>query len=676
MSKSKSNQAVDPSLAALEGVTVLAKAHVKSYVRKDGVAVKEHDDRRAAAAAKPAMVKTQNEGRGYHGEAMDDHVRRTHGDDAFLGSLSEAHTQAAYAAADQKFHEAATKLVSDGHFDKHDDARDFLDSRMGRHLHDGATFHGGDIGKVPWLGKEVKRFKSDQRLQKSVDALAAEELLVKTHVDAYTRKDGVTVAAHDDKRMAAKQEFSHPNVVGHVHDHKVAGAGGKTSPGDGNPLHPETASIGFAGKTYRPTGKSGQSLHDKEPVAEFEGEDSHRVWADGKGRVHADSKSEVEELRAAHAKHAGGDAANGGQSALPEMPELKGSQKTKAKAMLEAAQKGNLEALNGIVLSYKLLDGGGSPHVAYGQKLQAALKSGGAGASKPASPAGMQVNPPIHGSTKKGEDGGHMMYSGKDKDWQPVTLSGVAGAVEKMKNPSLVKKLAQAYIDTAVASKKYDKYHATMLIAQVIDEAGFGSVAGALKEKSGGAPAPAKAAEQAPELPEPPELKSGGLSSMAKLMHSNAKAGLHEDVKGQVDLDSGVFDQNHPDVKALKEFQQKAHAHALHVSKAGGDKESGLAKATAGLEDVLVLAKAHVSAYTRKDGVSVSAHEDSRPAAAAENEKLEVGHRVRVTGRVNNSGKSGEITEQAPSGGYFGVTDKSGKFLGYFHESDLKKRED
>jgi hypothetical protein len=136
------------------------------------------------------------------------------------------------------------------------------------------------------------------------------EDLVKSHVKGYTRKDGTFVQEHDDKRKAA--QYDHPSVVGKISSHKVIGDKGRgTKDGNGDPTHSDTTSIGFAGRDYAPTGKTGQSLHDKTPVHEFEADDGHRVWADGAGRVHADSQDEVESLRAAHEKHAGGEKAGG-----------------------------------------------------------------------------------------------------------------------------------------------------------------------------------------------------------------------------------------------------------------------------------------------------------------------------------------------------------------------------
>jgi len=45
---------------------------------------------------------------------------------------------------------------------------------------------------------------------------------------------------------------------------------------------------------------------------------------------------------------------------------------------------------------------------------------------------------------------------------------------------------------------------------------------------------------------------------------------------------------------------------------------------------------------------------------------------VSIVGNVAGKGKRGTVMQVAPSGSFFGVEDANGKFLGYFHESDLK----
>lgn len=84
-------------------------------------------------------------------------------------------------------------------------------------------------------------------------------------------------------QAAPAKDEDHPSVVGK---------------GDFGGAHPGKADkMSFAGKQYSATGKAGNSLHDKTPVREFQSGDGHKVWGDEAGRVHANSKGEVESLR-------------------------------------------------------------------------------------------------------------------------------------------------------------------------------------------------------------------------------------------------------------------------------------------------------------------------------------------------------------------------------------------
>lgn len=153
-----------------------------------------------AAEAAPE-TKTQNEGYGFHGEAATAHLKAKYGNDDYYGKATEQDHYEADQAANKKFSDMAHHLVKNGHFDNHEQARDYLDSTHGRHLHDGATFHGGDATKVQWLGKDVAAYKKKAGLKKSIGAGSGDAPLdlLKSHVDAYTRKDGTAVRAHETK---------------------------------------------------------------------------------------------------------------------------------------------------------------------------------------------------------------------------------------------------------------------------------------------------------------------------------------------------------------------------------------------------------------------------------------------------------------------------------------------
>ena len=94
----------------------LTKSHVSGYTKKDGTVVQEHEDSRSK------KIITNNEGYGYHGEAY--MAPREHG----MGEHSSS-------IADEHFHEAAKAVMKHGNVDA-TDARNYLDSAFGRHLHD------------------------------------------------------------------------------------------------------------------------------------------------------------------------------------------------------------------------------------------------------------------------------------------------------------------------------------------------------------------------------------------------------------------------------------------------------------------------------------------------------------------------------------------------------------
>lgn len=112
-----------------------------------------------AKSSVPGPVKSKNEGNGFHGEASNAHLRKKYGPDDYYDKASQSDNKEAAEHASRHFADAAHKLVEGGHFESHDKAGEYLDSRHGRHLHDAASAHGGDVSKVPWLSKDVARFK-------------------------------------------------------------------------------------------------------------------------------------------------------------------------------------------------------------------------------------------------------------------------------------------------------------------------------------------------------------------------------------------------------------------------------------------------------------------------------------------------------------------------------------
>ena len=158
----------------LKNLDTAARDHILDHVHpehREGLGFKQLDMDRSnkkyaekfpAKAAKPKTgdapeTKSQNEDWGFHGEAITQHLKDKHGPENYYRNATEQDHKDAKSAASKKFSDAAHKLVQAGHFDKHEQARDYLDATHGRHLHDAAP--DGDVAKVPWLAKDVKSFK-------------------------------------------------------------------------------------------------------------------------------------------------------------------------------------------------------------------------------------------------------------------------------------------------------------------------------------------------------------------------------------------------------------------------------------------------------------------------------------------------------------------------------------
>lgn len=145
-------------------LVLLVKARVKAHTRKDGTFVQAYDNSRTASisgSTKPVRssptVRTKNDTYGFYGEASNQYLREKLGADDWLNAATEKDWLNARKAADKKFAMAASTLVSEGYFKSAEEARDYLDSKSGRHLHDAAP--DGNITSVPWLEKDISHYK-------------------------------------------------------------------------------------------------------------------------------------------------------------------------------------------------------------------------------------------------------------------------------------------------------------------------------------------------------------------------------------------------------------------------------------------------------------------------------------------------------------------------------------
>lgn len=136
------------------------KQHTAESAKADSDKARAAMQKLKEADDKPAPItKTQNEGNGFHGEAFTSHFRKVMGDEYNLHNAPEGTHAAAWKHADKQFSDAAHHLVKNGHFKDHEQARKFLDSRDGRHLHNETN---GDVSKSKWVGQSTQMFRQEK----------------------------------------------------------------------------------------------------------------------------------------------------------------------------------------------------------------------------------------------------------------------------------------------------------------------------------------------------------------------------------------------------------------------------------------------------------------------------------------------------------------------------------
>lgn len=293
----------------------LAKSHVKGYTRKDGTFVKEHDDSRQAAM-QPVTSDRVNAIHDQHRDLM--HRKETEWQHdakkmpaSAVSGLPEFSHKEVYghnrdvSPVGGDFSPEFAKQGHQGFVLRHKDGkRSFVDTQGS----DYARYH-APVEDAPADGGD--KVNSDEAFDKISAAGGKNVTTTSGHINYYhhgKRKELAHKDADDGNRYVDSAELeqhlsdlkSAPAKGG---DQEKSGAASYDHPnavgkGDFGSDSPEKAwSMKFAGTEYTHTGKEGHSMHDQTPVREFESEDGHRVWADGAGRVHADSTSEVADLR-------------------------------------------------------------------------------------------------------------------------------------------------------------------------------------------------------------------------------------------------------------------------------------------------------------------------------------------------------------------------------------------
>ncbi len=299
----------EAELAEYEGE--MSKAHVKGYTRKDGTFVKEHDDKRQAAQAEQASVRPvpsqkvnalsdKHSGLMHRKESEWQHGgKKVPASD--VSGLPEFSHREVYghdgktSPAGTNFSKEFADKAHQGFVLKHPDGkRSFVDTQGSNYARyhapvEDAPAAGGGAGASASSLKDEARAAKENMARMAADDAKVQRL--RDHAAAGEKNGGFT----DPNGHLGKPTYDHPNVVGKADF-------GAESPEKG-------FSMKFAGTHYAATGKTGNSNHDQTPVREFASDDDHRVWADGAGRVHADSRSEVAGLRQkfeASVKPAGG----------------------------------------------------------------------------------------------------------------------------------------------------------------------------------------------------------------------------------------------------------------------------------------------------------------------------------------------------------------------------------
>lgn len=247
------------------------KSHVDAFTRKDGVTVAAHETK---VQADPAQ------------EGPDEHQPKY-----ALQGISSEHLSRAVKGKDDLNKRAKVELANRGMDSDHkwigfDKAAE----------HHGVTVPKGDPDAIGGHFQTIhpKVLSAAAKGEVDLNAHARQELANRGHdsdgkwvgfdqaaahhAEAVKAKPAAAAAKKPAARKAKPALDPHPNVIG------------KATDGD-------KQSFKFGGKTYRHTGKEGNSMHDQTPVKEAESDDGHRVWRDDTDRVHADSQEEAKKAR-------------------------------------------------------------------------------------------------------------------------------------------------------------------------------------------------------------------------------------------------------------------------------------------------------------------------------------------------------------------------------------------
>jgi ribosomal protein L20 len=172
----------------------MIKSHVRSFTRKDGVFVAEHDNGRADAGSTSILKRASNV-----------HEARKAALDTLPGKRKAAIDASELALASNKGHAEARKNLLNlaKEHDSHAEiAYDYDDRETMKELSQHRWLLRAQAAKHP-DAKPGFAEKAKKLLGLKKSTLMVSPDLLKSHINSFTRKDGSVVQAHDDKRQAA-----------------------------------------------------------------------------------------------------------------------------------------------------------------------------------------------------------------------------------------------------------------------------------------------------------------------------------------------------------------------------------------------------------------------------------------------------------------------------------------
>ena len=118
----------------------VTKVKLQNQIARARIALSKHEDHDQSSHGN--RFSSSNEGRGFHGAALESALTELYGVNYNYENLSESEIRAVNVKASESFGRVANELHSMGLVSSIDRAKQFLDSRQGRHLGDQLGLNG------------------------------------------------------------------------------------------------------------------------------------------------------------------------------------------------------------------------------------------------------------------------------------------------------------------------------------------------------------------------------------------------------------------------------------------------------------------------------------------------------------------------------------------------------